>query len=198
MRVVCYIEQMNDEEKCSFIKELKNGNHQAHRKLYKLYAMEIFKYIRAYFLFDSFAAEDILQEVFLTAYLKISSLKDINKVRAWLYRVASSKCLNYIKKKKTERKYMEEVGKNINIFNNKSVEDRVIEKDVFHIVDNEIHRLPDFLQKVFILKEYQKLTYEEIVLITDSTISKVKRAMKKAMSKLLKYLEEKEIKKDLF
>ncbi len=189
---------MSDKEKSSFLKELKNGNHQAHRKLYKLYAMEIFKYIRAYFLFDSFTAEDILQEVFITAYLKISSLKNINKIRAWLYRIASSKCLNFIKKKKIERKYMEEYGKNIDISDNKSIEDMVVDKHVFRIVNDEVHRLPDFLQEVFILREYQKLTYEETALITNSTVSRVKRAMKKAMSKLLKYLEKKGIRKDLF
>ena len=189
---------MSEKERCSFFKELKNGSHQAHRKLYKLYAMEIFKYVRAYFLFDSFTADDILQEVFITAYTKISSLKDINKIRVWLYRIASSKCLNYIKRKKTEKKYMEEYGKIINISNDRPVEDKVIENEMFQIINNEVRRLPDFLKEVFILREYQKLKYDEIASITHSTLSRVKKAMKKAMKKLLIYLAKKDIKEEIF
>lgn len=188
---------MNEEDKCSFFNKLINGNHKAHRELYRLYAMEIYKYIKSYFQFDSFSADDILQEVFITAYMKISSLKDINKIRVWLYKIAGSKCLNFIKKKKVERKYMEEYGENINSINNKSPEDRVIEKEVFKMVNNEVLRLPGLLREVFILREYQNLKYDEIASITDTSLSRVKKAMKKAFSKLTKYLEKKNINKDV-
>ena len=188
---------MNEEDKCSFFNKLINGDHKAHRELYRLYAMEIYKYIKSYFQFDSFSADDILQEVFITAYMKISSLKDINKIRVWLYKIAASKCLNFIKKKKVERKYMEKYGENLNNINYKSPEDKVIEKEVFKMVNNEVLRLPGLLREVFILREYQNLKYDEIASITDTSLSRVKKAMKKAFSKLTKYLEKKNINKDV-
>lgn len=189
--------QMSEREKRSFLSKLKNGNHQAYRKLYNLYGKEIFGYIRAYFPYDQHTAEDVLQEVFITAYTKISSLKDINKIREWLYRIASRKCVDFKRKEKTEIKYMKEYWENINILNQKSVEDKVIEKELFNILINEARKLPDFLREVYLLRVHQNLPYQEIAEITKTSLSRVKKAMKKAVSKLLEQLKKKNIEKDI-
>ena len=196
MRVVFNMKQISKKEKDSLFKELKQGSHTAHRKIYKEYADEILRYIRTYYLFDPVSAEDILQEVFITAYIKISSLRDIYKLRVWLYRIASRKCINSIKKNRQEQKVQEEYGRQARK-SVQSTEDQVIEMDLLRIITGEVCQLPDFLREVFILREYQKLKYEEIASITEATLSRVKKAMKKAMSKLLKDLEKKEISKYL-
>jgi len=197
-RTVIYnVEQMNEDEKRSFLKELKDGSHQAYRRLYDLYGKEILGYIRTYFLFDRFTAEDVLQEAFITAYVKISSLKDVNKVRAWLYKIASRKCIDFKRKRKSEDKYMKEYWEQSTVSAKKSIEDKVIEKELFRTLNNEVHRLPDFPREVFILRGYQSLQYQEIVEITETSMSRVKKAMKKAVSRLLKQLKKRGITKDI-
>ncbi len=191
--VIYNIKQMNEDEKRSFSNELNNHSHRAFRKLYDLYGDEILRYIRGYFPFDLHAAEDILQEVFITAYTKISSLKDINKIRSWLYRIASGKSIDFKRKKKVEKEYMKEYGERINISKNKSVEEQAIQKEMFNTLNIEVCKLPDFLRKVYMLREFQKLKYQEIAEITETSLSRVKKAMKKAVEKLMKQLKKKNI-----
>ncbi len=195
--VLYNIKELSEKEKRSFLKELKNHSHAAYKKLYNLYGKEIFGYIRSYFPFDHSTAEDILQEVFITAYTKISSLKDINKIRAWLYSIASRKSIDFKRKKIVEKKYMKEYAEQIDISKNSTVEEQVIRKDLFRALNIEVCKLPDFLRKVFILRQYQNLPYQEIVDITETSLSRVKKAMKKAVEKLLKQLKKKNIDKDI-
>jgi len=45
-------------------------------------------------------AEDITQEVFITAWQKISGLKDPEKFSSWLYRIAVNRSLDHSRKRK--------------------------------------------------------------------------------------------------
>ena len=48
---------------------------------------------------DYFAAEDLTQETFLSAYRHLDSFTDTNE-KAWLCRIASNKCIDYLKSAK--------------------------------------------------------------------------------------------------
>ncbi len=43
-------------------------------------------------------ADDVLQEVFLTAYQKLPSLKNKNAFKAWIISIARNKCNDYFRK----------------------------------------------------------------------------------------------------
>jgi RNA polymerase sigma factor (sigma-70 family) len=45
-------------------------------------------------------AEDCLQEVLLTAWLKLPSLKDPNRFQGWLFQLARNKCIDFLRKRK--------------------------------------------------------------------------------------------------
>jgi len=47
---------------------------------------------------DSFEAEDIMQESFLTAFTKLDSLKDIKTFGAWLKRIVINKSIHHFNK----------------------------------------------------------------------------------------------------
>ena len=44
-------------------------------------------------------AQDVLQQVFLTAYQKLDSLQDKSKFKAWLLSIASNKCNDFFREK---------------------------------------------------------------------------------------------------
>ena len=47
-------------------------------------------------------ADDILQEVYLTAYQKFSQLKNKDAFKAWIISIARNKCNDYFRKKATQ------------------------------------------------------------------------------------------------
>ena len=51
---------------------------------------------------DSFEAEDIMQDSFLTAFTKLESLKDSMTFRSWLKRIVTNNSIYHYKKKYEE------------------------------------------------------------------------------------------------
>ena len=51
------------------------------------------------FIKDEQEAQDVTQDVYLTAFEQLSTLENAGKFRPWLYRMAANKCINCLKKK---------------------------------------------------------------------------------------------------
>ena len=84
------------------IKELvlsaKNGNKKAFDKLYKLTSNDVW-FTCVSLLKDEENAKDIMQETYITAFLKLDTLKDEEKFCGWLTAIATNKCKNKLKGK---------------------------------------------------------------------------------------------------
>ena len=57
---------------------------------------------------DFHIAQEITQDVFLSAYHKLSTLKHHDRLAGWLYVIADNKCKNWFKKKRLEYQSLEE------------------------------------------------------------------------------------------
>ena len=57
---------------------------------------------------DFHIAQEITQDVFLSAYHKLSTLKHHKRLAGWLYVIADNKCKNWFKKKRLEYQSLEE------------------------------------------------------------------------------------------
>ena len=84
------------------IKELvlsaKNGNKKAFDKLYELTSNEVW-FTCVSLLKDEENAKDIMQETYITAFLKLDTLKDEEKFCGWLTAIATNKSKNKLKGK---------------------------------------------------------------------------------------------------
>ena len=84
------------------IKELvlsaKNGNKKAFDKLYKLTSNDVW-FTCVSLLKDEENAKDIMQETYITAFLKLDTLKDEEKFCGWLTTIATNKSKNKLKGK---------------------------------------------------------------------------------------------------
>ena len=84
------------------IKELvlgaKNGNKKAFDKLYKLTSNDVW-FTCVSLLKDEENAKDIMQETYITAFLKLDTLNDEQKFCGWITSIAVNKCKNKLKGK---------------------------------------------------------------------------------------------------
>jgi len=82
----------------------KAGNSQAQFQLYQLYAKAMYN-ICYRIMNNREEAEDMLQESFTEAFMKIDTFRFESAFGAWMKRITVNKCINALKKRKAEMVY---------------------------------------------------------------------------------------------
>jgi len=82
------------------------GDSRAQYQLYQLYSRAMYNV--CYRMMNNHAeAEDLLQDSFTEAFMKLESFRYESAFGAWLKRIVINKCINHLKKKKAELVYTE-------------------------------------------------------------------------------------------
>ena len=133
---------------------------------------------------DSFEAEDIMQEAFLTAFTKIDTFKGEVTFGAWLKRIVINKSLTQLKRNnRYEEVKMEVVSKD-------EIEDEVIDYSGLNpkSVLNTLQTLKDNYRIVLTLNLIEGYDYEEIAQILNYTNENVRTTVSRAKKKLKQVL----------
>lgn len=129
-------------------------------------------------------AEDLVQEVYLKAYRKLNTLKNLNLAKEWLLRIARNTCLDHNKKRRWTK--LLTFGRVPEAPEMKNPEMLMDEKEQIQILKESISKLPQKQKEVFILREYGELAYNEIALmlgIKEGTVmSRLNRARQAILS----------------
>ncbi|WP_327145522.1 RNA polymerase sigma factor [Nocardia sp. NBC_01327] len=75
---------------------VRDGDVRAYEQLVVRYQGQMFR-LASRILADRAEAEDIVQEVFLTAWRRIGQLQDDGAFAGWLYRMTTNRCLNLLR-----------------------------------------------------------------------------------------------------
>jgi RNA polymerase sigma-70 factor (ECF subfamily) len=163
----------------NLIERCKKFDTNAQLLLYKAYYSAMYNTAHR-ILKDSFEAEDIMQEAFLTAFTKLDSYKGEVAFGAWLKRIVINKSLTQLKKNnRYEAVKMEVVP-------NDRIEDETIDcKDLNpKNVLNTLQNLKENYRVVLTLNLIEGYDYEEIAQILKYTNENVRTTISRAKKKL--------------
>jgi RNA polymerase sigma-70 factor (ECF subfamily) len=110
-------------------------------------------------------AEDLAQEAFLAAFKALSSFRADSKFSTWLYRIASNKCMDWLRVKRPgQGQYDVDADEqlDLHIAEDRTPEDLLSQQQVAEELDQAIQRLPPLYREAFILKHVEGLSYEEM------------------------------------
>jgi RNA polymerase sigma factor (sigma-70 family) len=133
-------------------------------------------------------AEEVCQEA-IVRYFQNDIPRTVEDAKYWLLRVSKNLALNYLKKKKREKKAYERVLKEMphaSAPSDVSLLEAEIRKDVVMALD----RLPEKLKLPLIMKEYGGLNYREISRILSLSEGNVKVRVFRARERLSVLLRE--------
>ena len=105
-------------------------------------------------------ADDVLQNVFVKAWSNIDDFQNRSKISTWLYRIAVSESLDFIRRKKD----IASLGDDGNV----AVANRLMADDYFDgdraqaLLQAAIASLPDVQRVVFNLRYYDEMKYSDI------------------------------------
>lgn len=188
--------EINLEEQ-EFINQLKQGKQAAFGKLIEAYQQKVFSTCIS-FVPNKEDAEDIAQEVFLEVFKSISNFKGEAKLSTWIFRIATNKCLEFIRRKQTKKRFafMQTIlGNEISIdktnyfteFNHPGI--LLENKEKSAIIFKAIDTLPESQRVVFTLAKIDGKSYQEIVEITGKSLSSVESVLFRAKKGLQEKLE---------
>ena len=176
----------------NFIAQLKAGKQATFSQLLDDYQQKVFGTCIS-FIPNKEDAEDVAQEVFLEVFKSIHKFKGDSKLSTWIYRIATNKCLEFIRKKNTKKRFafMQTIlGNEIPIdktsyFTEVNHPGILLEnKEKSAIIFKAINTLPESQKVIFTLAKIDGKSYQEIVEITGKSLSSVESVMFRAKKNL--------------
>jgi RNA polymerase sigma factor (sigma-70 family) len=140
-------------------------------------------------------AEDVSQEVFIQVYESIQNFKGDSKFSTWIYRIAITKSLDLLRRKKRKKRFafiQSLFGKNDELLNDPP--------DFFHpgvaaenkenaaVLFKAIAELPENQQTAFVLSKIEGLSYQEVSEVMQMTEASVDSLLHRAKTNLRKTL----------
>jgi len=182
-------EYLSDFELVGMLKKDGKDSELAFTELYRRYSSRIYVYCRK-FIGNSDDAKDLFQEAFINFYEKAKNEDSLINVSAFLLKIARNLCLNFKRRDKTEAVYQEYMD-----FKEDFKDDfQNDHEELLNLITITLDLLPPELKDIFILREYEGLSYTQISEITNLDVSNLKtrlyRAKQKIRELLQPYLEE--------
>jgi RNA polymerase sigma factor (sigma-70 family) len=126
--------------------------------------------------------EDALQEVFVAAFNAIVSDNREIRVRPWLYRIATNRCINHMRRAKAHA--VEMLDDRCDPCE-RSVYEQLVSRQSFRALVGDVQALPERQRAALLMREIDGLSYERIATGLATTVPGVKSLLVRARVGLL-------------
>ncbi len=146
-------------------------------------------------------AEDLLQEIFMKVIERRKKYDPGQKFSTWLYSIARNHCIDYLRTESYRRHSsldapisVEEEGGAVVIdlvrSGDRDQEERAFDLEVKELIDIGVRGLKEEFREVFLLREIEGLSFEEIAAVTASPLGTVKSRLRYAYKGLRQVFAE--------
>ena len=136
---------------------------------------------------DIAECEDIIQEVFISCYQKLSDFRHECSYKTWLIRITINKCKDYKKRWNIKKLIYKPIISSV--FTAPSAEEQFINDQTSKSMIEQIAKLPTKYKEVIILYYYQQMTMAEISEILNVNINTIKSRLLRGKKILQNRLE---------
>ncbi len=169
------------------VERCKQGDRKAQYELYKLYSRAMLNTC-VRMLNHEGEAEDVLQDAFVDAFMKIGTFRQEASFGLWLKQIVVNKAINHLRTRRLELVDMED--------NANHIEDSSPEKDVeedeqnwqIERINRAMEKLPDGYRVVLTMYLFEGYDHEEIAQVLGISESTSRTQYMRAKSKLLQIM----------
>ena len=166
------------------IEAFKSSNEEAYKELMENYKKPLVNLVYS-IISDYEEAEEIVQDTFVSFYIKRESFEGRSKIYTWLYRVSFNRAIDYIRKKEREKKYRLKEYRNFEM--QESENDNSINKI---ILADALSKLNETFRIPLLMSEYENYSYEEISKKLDLPVNTIRTRIFRARKKLLSIIKK--------
>ena len=155
------------------VQDFLSGDQQAFNNLARKYQEKIYWHARR-ILGDHDDAHDVVQQVLLVMYNKLNTFNYSSSLYTWIFKITYTRSLNQLKKKKLKRIITFNFSDDIENPGYENIVDNLENKEELIRMQKMLNKLPLKQREVFILRNFDELSYEEISTITGKSIGALK------------------------
>ena len=174
-----------------------DGEERAFQELVERYQTRLLNFIYRT-IGDREKAEDLVQEVFIRVYRHIHRFDRSKKFSTWAYTIASNLAKNELRNRsrnplvlfQTMRSNWDDDDRPLQFEDSSSRPDDMYRKrHLRELVEDTVAKLPEHHRQVFVLRELEGKSYEEIAEITDCNLGTVKSRLNRARTAFASIIE---------
>src|SRR4051794_12105049 len=121
-------------------------------------------------------ARDMVQDVFANAHRAMLQDERPIHVKAWLYRIARNRCLNYLRRPRPDGvESIEDFARAA-----ASAAETAGSREDLQELGTDVQALPETQRTALVLREMEALSYEQIAVVMDKTVPAVKSLLVRA------------------
>lgn len=170
------------------VSELREGNHQAFRKLFDRYRNDLYKFSLS-MVHSKPYAEEVVQDVFLKVWMKRETLNSDLSFRAYIFTITRNKTIKFLKKAANNRKLCEDVFYTSQKITN--ITEQTIRESELEILKNEaLNKLPPKRLLIFEMSRDEGKSYDRIAEELQISPHTVRNQMSKALETLRASISE--------
>jgi len=181
----------------SLIRRFNEGDEASFNLLIRRYQQKIYWHARK-MSGNHMDADEIVQEVMLVLYKSLKSFKFRSSFSTWLYRIITTRTLNFLKKRRLKEIFsINSDGENAFFGQENIARDQTdLEKDLenrekLNILDIVLRELPSKQREIFIMRHFDEMSYEEISEITGKSVGGLKANYHHAFAKVNEIMSKK-------
>jgi len=179
---------MNDSE---LVQRVKEGDADAFAVLLHRHKGALYPYIVSR-VKDEAAACDIFQEVFIRVLKHIDNYEEMEKFRAWLFRIATNITMDHFRRQaKSATVFSREMPETDRLESpEKTPEENAVNRETSKELKVAIDMLSDEQKEIFLLREFSGLSFREIAGIKGISVGAALTRMSRATTKLRGLMRE--------
>jgi RNA polymerase sigma-70 factor (ECF subfamily) len=148
-------------EDMALVERCRRGDLAAFEELYRAHAGKLFS-VACRLLGNATDAEDLLQEIFLSAHRKLEGFRGESALGTWLYRLATNHCLDHLRSRAARMNQvtdaLDDDPSQANSASRGLAEQTVTKMDL----ERALARLPEGCRAAFVLHDVEGLEHREV------------------------------------
>lgn len=137
---------------------------------------------------DPEQAQDILHEAYISAFHSLNSLRNPNRLAAWLYSLTRNLCYNTLTKKSLANQRVSEIGRyQPRVI---PINEVLVKEEELRQLEKAICALPEHFRIILGMKYMNNYTYKEIAKALDISIETVKSRLYEARKLLTRRMKK--------
>lgn len=190
-------EQLRAQDDSEVVSAFLGGEERAFQELVERYQTRLLNFIYRT-IGDREKAEDLVQEVFIRVYRHIHRFDRSKKFSTWVYTIASNLAKNELRNRsrnplvlfQTMKTSWEDEDRPLQFEDTTARPDDLYRKrHLRELVEQTVAKLPEHHREVFVLRELEGKSYEEIAEITDCNLGTVKSRLNRARNAFAAIIE---------